>query len=163
MRTLHLLFVDDDEEFLRAISTRLTLRNIHVAAFGNGAEALAAAGKDAFDVAVLDLKMPGMNGEDLLQRLKNGQPLLEVIILTGHGSIRSAVECTRTGAYDYLQKPCDFETLLHNIAGAFAKRLKSENAQDASLVDGIVSQFEDSGSLELIKELQKINRSYNRE
>jgi len=163
VRTLHLLFVDDDEEFLRAISTRLTLRNIHVAAFGNGAEALAAAGKDAFDVAVLDLKMPGMNGEDLLQRLKNGQPLLEVIILTGHGSIRSAVECTRTGAYDYLQKPCDFETLLHNIAGAFAKRLKSENAQDASLVDGIVSQFEDSGSLELIKELQKINRSYNRE
>ena len=159
MRTLKLLFVDDDEKFLQAMSTRLTLRNIHVAAFTNGAEALAAAGEEAFDVAMLDLKMPGMNGEDLLQRIKEIQPLLEVIILTGHGSIRSAVECTQTGAYDYLQKPCDFETLLRNIAGAFAKRLKSEKTQDASLVDGIVSQFGDSGSLELIKELQKINRS----
>jgi DNA-binding NtrC family response regulator len=153
-----LLFVDDDEQFLRAMTTRLTLRGFQVASFSQSVEARKISLLEQFDVAMIDLKMPGLDGEDLLQILKQAQPLLEVVILTGHGTIKSAVECTRTGAYDYLQKPCEFESLLKCLANAFAKRLRNERKENIPLVDEIMAKFGDSGALELLKSLQQINR-----
>lgn len=69
----------------------------------------------------VDLKMPGMTGEKLLQALKEEHPLIEVIILTGHGTIDSAAQCTRDGAYSYLQKPCELDQILETLVAAYKK------------------------------------------
>ena len=92
----------------------------------NGKAAIEAASRQAFDLALVDLKMPGMSGEEVIDLLKKNDPYIEVVILTGHGSIDSAVYCTKLGSYSYLQKPCDTEELLSAIKGAYQKRVQQK-------------------------------------
>jgi DNA-binding NtrC family response regulator len=119
--------VDDEEKFIKSMAERLKLRDFEVFAFGNAADALEAMKqKDTCDVALIDLKMPGMDGEQLLKELKTHIPEMEDIILTGHGSIESAKRTTRAGAYEYLQKPCDLDDVISSITSAYSYPLSTQ-------------------------------------
>ncbi|MFC1597347.1 response regulator [Planctomycetota bacterium] len=123
---INLLIVDDEEQFLRSTTKRLEVRGFHVIAVDRGEKAVEAARIEPIDVALVDLKMPGMHGEQTLKALKKEHPWMEVVILTGHGSVDSAVECTKSGAYSYLQKPCEWERLLSVLAEAYKKKVMNK-------------------------------------
>jgi len=127
--SIRLLIVDDERPFLEALGERLELRGFAVTTAASGEDALALYTDDNFDLALVDLKMAGMDGQELLARLKAAHPDLEVIILTGHGSLRSAVECTRLGAFSYLPKPYDLDELLAVLRDAYAQRLRRRFAE----------------------------------
>jgi two-component system NtrC family response regulator len=129
-KKIKLLIVDDEEDFLNTIAERLGMRDFDIATASEGDLAVKVAKKEKFDVAILDMKMPGMDGLELLQILKKKHKFLEVIILTGHGAIDSAVEATKLGAYSYLEKPCDFEKLLEVLQNAFEARLRKKFEHD---------------------------------
>lgn len=125
---IRLLIVDDEEPFVAALQERLALRGFAVATAPGGAEALALCADDRFDLALVDLKMPGMDGQELLTRLKAAHEFLEVVILTAHGTLGSAVECAKLGAFSYLAKPCEMEQLLEVLRDAYAQRLRRKFA-----------------------------------
>lgn len=112
---IKVLLVDDEQGFADVIAKRMSKRNISVTKTYCGAEALRALRKSDFDVVVLDLKMEDMDGIEVLKILKNMDPDLSVIMLTGHGSEKAAEEGIQLGATDYLTKPCDFEVLVEKI------------------------------------------------
>ncbi len=123
---IKLLLVDDEVKFLESIAKRLELKNFEVTTASNGQEAIAATEKGLFDVAVVDFKMPGMDGTQVLKTLKANHKYLEIIMLTGHATIDSAVECTKLGAFKYLEKPYNFEKLVEAITEAYEVRLKKK-------------------------------------
>lgn len=125
-RKINLLIVDDETQFLNSISRSLELRDFKVLTASSGDEALALAGAHPVDIALVDLKMPGIDGQQTLEALKASHPWMEIIILTGHGSIDSAAACTRSGAYAYLQKPCEFERLLEALADAYKQKVMNQ-------------------------------------
>jgi len=115
-----ILIVDDEERFRLTLSKRLAERGLEVGATaGTGKEALQEIGGKAYYVVILDVKMPGMDGIQTLGEIKKINPHIEVILLTGHASVDSAVDGMRLGAYDYLMKPCDIEVLMGKINGAY--------------------------------------------
>lgn len=114
-----ILIVDDEERFRTTLTKRLTERQLDVTSVGSGTDAIAEIKKKLFDVIVLDVKMPGLDGIETLSEIKKINPGVEVLLLTGHASVDSAVDGMRLGAYDYLLKPCEIETLLEKINGAF--------------------------------------------
>jgi DNA-binding NtrC family response regulator len=123
---IKLLIVDDEVQFLNALARRLELRDFVVTKAANGEEAIQAISREKFDLALLDLKMPGMDGMEVLRLLKKGHKYLEVIILTGHGSLDSAMECTQLGAYGYVPKPYELEQLIKILKDAYEKRIKKK-------------------------------------
>lgn len=156
-KKIRLLFVDDEEKFLDNMTTRLRLRDIEVSSFTNGQDAMESVEQGArFDVALLDLKMPGMDGEELLNLLKKKDPSIEVVILTGHGSIQSAANLTRSGAYEYLLKPCELDNVIEAITNAFSKRLKAKSAEHAKKVEAVMNQAVGMSPMEILSELRKL-------
>lgn len=157
---IRLLFVDDEEKFLNNIALSLRMRYIEVSAFTSGKEALEEikAGR-RFDVALLDLKMPGMDGEELLSHIKAYDPTIEVVILTGHGSIQSAANLTRSGAYEYLLKPCDLNDVIMAITNAFSKRVKARNEQFAVRVEEVMQRAVGMSPIAILNELKKIHET----
>ena len=129
-KQIKLLIVDDDEKFLSIVSERLGLKDFNVTVAAEGAQAIKAAKKNKFDVALLDLKMPGMDGMELLKILKKKHKFLEIVILTGHASIDSAVEAGKLGASGYLEKPYKVEHLLETLKDAYRTRLKKKFEHD---------------------------------
>jgi DNA-binding response OmpR family regulator len=123
MKKIKLLLVDDEAEFLDTLVDRLDLRDLKTDVAHNGKEALSAVDEEEPDVIVLDVKMPGMDGIEVLQRVKKAYPHVEVIILTGHGSEQDEERARALGAFDYLRKPADLQTLLGRIRNAFKKRM----------------------------------------
>jgi len=123
---INLLIVDDEEQFLQSITKSLQVRDFNVIAVNRGEKAIEAARKNSIDVALVDLKMPGINGEETLKALKAEHKWMEVIILTGHGTIDSAVECTKSGAYSYLQKPCSLDELLESLISAYKNKVMNK-------------------------------------
>jgi DNA-binding NtrC family response regulator len=122
------LVVDDDESFRSLVTDRLVRTGHRVASAPDGARALELL--DGVDVALIDLLMPGMDGLELLRRIRGKRPDVGVILLTGHGTIDSAVEAMKAGAIDYLQKPCSLAEVEARIAqAADRRRLSRENAQ----------------------------------
>jgi DNA-binding NtrC family response regulator len=113
-----LLLIDDEEAFVRVLTKRMTKRQIDVTPAFSGTEALQRMRQGDFDVAMLDLKMEGMDGIEVLKILKKMVPELPVIMLTGHGCQVSAKDALANGAFDYLSKPYDFEDLLQKIREA---------------------------------------------
>ena len=116
------LLVDDEESFVEALGKRLNGRGLKVETSDSGEDAVAKAKRQAFDVVVLDLAMPGMDGIETLKRLLEIDADLQIILLTGHGSIEKAVEATKLGAMDFLQKPASLSDLLELINQASEKR-----------------------------------------
>lgn len=129
-RGMKLLIVDDEVKFLQSISKRLALKDIDVTTASTGKEAVEASNKGKFDVAILDLKMPDIDGTEMLKTLKARHKFLQIIMLTGHASIDSAVECTKLGAFDYLEKPYEFEKLLEILQKAYEARLRKKFERD---------------------------------
>ena len=122
--TIRLLVVDDEEQFLKTISKLLKRRGFTITAVSTGEQALEVARKEEFHVALVDLKMPGMDGEQLLEALKKEHQCIEVIILTGHGSIDSGIRTTKLGVHSYLEKPCELDTLLYVLKGVRRRHIK---------------------------------------
>ena len=123
---INVLIVDDEVQFLESMTKRLTVRGFNVIAVDRGEKALEAAKNHPIDVALLDLKMPEMDGEQTLKALKREHKWMEIIILTGHGSIESAVQLTKSGAYSYLQKPCDWDRLFGILVEAYKKKVMNK-------------------------------------
>src|SRR6478735_9275661 len=125
---IDLLVVDDDLEFRETLVTRFARGGFAVQSAGNGEDALGLAQRRNFDVAIFDMMMPGMSGLELLKRYKESHPECEIILLTGQGSIESAVEAMKLGAYDYLQKPFALKELEEVAEKAFERCvLRKEN------------------------------------
>ena len=126
MEHLKLLLVDDEERFLTTTQKLLTKKGLEVFTASNGKDALDMLNNKTIHVVILDVKMPGMDGNTVLRKIKEIHPLVEVIMLTGHGTIESAVEGLKNGAADYLVKPADIEELATKAEEAFEKRKKQE-------------------------------------
>jgi DNA-binding NtrC family response regulator len=122
-----ILLVDDEKDFVEILAMRLTEAGENVTAAYNGQECLNKLKEDDYDVVILDIKMPGMDGIATLRQIKQQAPLVEVILLTGHGTTQTAVEGMKLGAYDYLLKPAEFEDLAVKLEGA---RKKKEEQQE---------------------------------
>lgn len=118
MADLKLLLVDDEVEFLEPMEARLKRRKIACFTAESGAAALELLGQQTFDCAVVDVKMPGMDGLDLLRRMRKDYPALPVILLTGHASVELGVQGMELGAHEYLMKPIDLDELLGTIRRA---------------------------------------------
>lgn len=136
-KPIKLLLVDDEVEFLESLSQRLSLRDFEVTTATEGKQAVKAAKKGQFDVAILDLRMPGMDGTEVLKTLKKKHKWLEVIMLTGHGSVDSAVEAGKLGAFTYLEKPMDFDRLVDVLKDAYTARLKKKFEHDKKRMEDI--------------------------
>lgn len=132
MEEFSVLLVDDEEDFLRTIIKRLAKRGLKVQGASRGEQALAMLAEEPRDVVVLDVKMPGMDGLEVLRRIKAEWPSTEVIMLTGHASIDAAMEGMNRGAFDYLMKPADLEDLLYKLEDAYRKKSINDNRQSAS-------------------------------
>ena len=123
---VRLLLIDDEKDFVNILSKRLKRRNMDVKKAFSGTEAIQTLRGQAFDVAVLDLKMEDMDGIEVLKMLKIMDPRLAVIMLTGHGSAEAAEQGIKLGAFDYLTKPCELEELLGKIMAAYAHHKQDE-------------------------------------
>jgi DNA-binding NtrC family response regulator len=152
-KKIKLLIVDDEEDFLKSIAERLGMRDFDVTTAADGKLAVKVAKKGKFDVAILDMKMPGMDGMELLQILKKKHKFLEVIILTGHGAIDSAVEATKLGAYSYLEKPYDFEKLLNVLKDAYEARLRKKFEKDKKRMDELEMLSMGTSPMSILKSL----------
>lgn len=116
------LLVDDEEIFLRNMSKLLTARGYKAYTADGGDAAIRVLEKQPVDVIVLDLRMPGMDGLTTLREIQKLELFTQTLILTGHGSIDSALEAIKLGAYDYLTKPCEIDDLIAKIEGAWEKK-----------------------------------------
>lgn len=154
---IKILIVDDEVKFLDSIAQRLELRDFDVTKSTDGEEAIEVAKNEKFDLALLDLKMPGINGKEVLEILKKEHKFLEVIILTGHGSLDSAVECTKLGAFSYLPKPYELENLLEVLRQAYEARLKKKFEADQARLEKMMRLATGLGPLEIMRELRKID------
>jgi len=119
---LTVLVADDEIEFASTLVARLRLRNFQAAMTNSGKATLAAIEQKRPDVLVLDLKMPDLDGLEVLASLHEKYPTLAVIILTGHGSFEAGRKGMELGAYDYIMKPVDLNLLLEKIEGAFQSK-----------------------------------------
>ena len=155
-RKIKLLIVDDETRFLNTLTQRLNLRDFEVTPVENGKLALEAADREEFDLALVDLKMPGMSGEQVLEELKKRHPLIEVVILTGHGSIDSAVMCTQAGSYGYLQKPCDTDDLLDVLREAYQNRVRKKLAITEEKLEQLMGIAMGESPLGILRRLREI-------
>ena len=134
------LIVDDEEEFVQALSERLIMRDYDVTTSLRGEDAVEKVRDFNFDVVVLDVSMPGMNGVETLREVKKLKPLTEVIMLTGHATVDSAIDGMKLGALDYLIKPCETEELITKINKAHDRKAEhEERIRDAKVKDIISS------------------------
>ena len=156
---INLLIVDDEEQFLNSISKSLELRDFDVIAVNRGEKAIEAARKNPIDVALVDLKMPGINGEETLKALKAEHPWMEVIILTGHGTIDSAAECIKGGAYSYLQKPCNLDQILEGLKNAYKKKVMSKKKIEENKMDELLKLSISSSPLGILRKLREMDKA----
>ena len=119
---INVLLVDDELDFLQATSPPLTRRGFNVIRAENGVEALKILETIETDVVVLDMKMPGLDGETVFQRIKDSWPTLPVVILTGHGTVQQAFEISRDGVFEYLTKPCSIDEMAETLRRATKTR-----------------------------------------
>ncbi len=154
---INLLIVDDEEQFLNSISRSLAMRDFNVIAVSRGDLALEAARKEPIDIALVDLKMPGMDGQETLETLKREHQWMEIVILTGHGTIDSAAACTRSGAYSYLQKPCEFEQLLEALIRAYKQRVMNKQKLEDEKMSQLMKISMSSSPKEILRRLREID------
>lgn len=127
MKRINVLAVDDEHDFLKLLVRRLGKRNVDMAQASSGAQALQHLASHPVDVVLLDVKMPGMDGIETLKEIRKRHPEVEVVMLTGHGSVASGLEGMSLGAYDYVLKPFTIDDLLERILAAYERaRLRKE-------------------------------------
>ncbi|MBN2418946.1 MAG: response regulator [Deltaproteobacteria bacterium] len=127
MNNPFVLLVDDEVAFVDTIKKRLVKRDLNVISAHSGADALESIKQNRnLDVVILDVKMPGMDGIDTLKEIKKDYPLVEVIMLTAHATVETAIEGMKRGAFDYLMKPCEIDQLVFKVSEATAKKRSHE-------------------------------------
>ena len=155
---INLLIVDDEEQFLNSISKSLELRDFKVIAVNRGEKAIEAARNNSIDIALVDLKMPGINGEETLKKLKAEHEWMEVVILTGHGTIDSAAECMKSGAFFYLQKPCDLDQILEVLKNAYKEKVMNRKKIEEEKMDALLKLSLSSSPLGILRKLKKMDK-----
>jgi two-component system, OmpR family, response regulator len=135
MEDFKVLIVDDELDFLETIVKRLKRRKVDATGIDSGIKALKLLEEEHFDVVILDVRMPGMDGIETLKEMKKKQPLMEVIMLTGHASVESGVQGMHYGAFDYVMKPADIDELLEKIHEAYARKALHEKKVQATTAD----------------------------
>ena len=158
---IKLLLVDDEEDLITFLAQRLRRRQMDVETATNGADAVAIAEKGPVHVAVVDLKMPGMSGIEVIEKLKEHHPFLEAIMLTGHGSQDSAYEAGRLQAYRYLLKPYDFDELYELILAAAEERRRKMHEEFTKKRQKMVDQG--LSTRDLLEETEKLRREYEQD
>jgi DNA-binding NtrC family response regulator len=135
MAKANILLVDDEQRFVETLTKRLSKREFKISAAYDGPGALDALSADGtLEVVILDVKMPGMDGIEALREIKARHPLVEVIMLTGHATVETAIEGMKLGAFDYLMKPCDIDQLVTKVEDAAGrKREQDEKIMQARL------------------------------
>ncbi len=126
LENFSILFVDDETEFLQTLLKRMKKRVSGAFGAANGDEALSFLEHNPVDVVVLDVRMPGMDGIEVLREIKKRYPLIEVIMLTGHASMEVAIQGMDLGAFDYLMKPMDIDELLYKVQDACQNKALQE-------------------------------------
>jgi DNA-binding NtrC family response regulator len=154
---INLLIVDDEVQFLESIKKSLEVRDFRVIAVDRGEKAIQAARDNPIDVALVDLKMPGINGEETLKALKAEHKWMEVVILTGHGTIDSAVECTKSGAFSFLQKPCNLDDLLEALKDAYKKKVMNRKKIEEKKMDELLKISISGSAREILRRLREID------
>ena len=129
MEQVKVLVVDDESDFLETIVKRLQRRKINATGVDSGKGALELLETETFDVVVLDVLMPGMDGIETLKHMKKRKPFVEVIILTGHASVESGIQGMQHGAFDYVMKPADLDELITKIREAYERKTIHEGRQ----------------------------------
>jgi DNA-binding response OmpR family regulator len=124
----NILLVDDEVEFASTLAERLELRGINARVAYDGESALKAVAENEPQVMVLDVMMPGLKGLDVLQRVREGHPQVQVILLTGQGKTRDGIDGMRYGAFAYLMKPLDLDELIRTLGEAINTRQGTPNA-----------------------------------
>lgn len=134
------LLVDDEHDFLLTLSERLKMRGLRVDIALGGEQALQKISSELFQVIIVDLSMPGMDGLETTQRIKEMNPSLEVIILTGHGTVRSGVDAMKIGVSDFIEKPVEINNLLGKIRIARDRFEKSQSEITRTVLTGIATR-----------------------
>ena len=154
-KPIRLLIVDDEEAYRNLLSERFSMVGCSVTLSATGEDALEKMKAEPFDVGILDIRMPGMDGIDLFKKSREYQPLTEIIFLTGQATVDVAIEAMKLGAYDFLTKPCQLSELQAVIQKAYEKKLLSEKLNrhhELQLRAGIVNLVGESRSMRQIKE-----------
>jgi DNA-binding NtrC family response regulator len=125
MSKIRVLLVDDEEDYVKTMAERMDMRDLQSTVALSGEEALEVLETDPPDVIVLDLRMPGMHGMEVLEKVKRDHPHIQVIILTGHGGEKEEKEARRLGAFEYVQKPADLGSLVDTIQGAWRRSIQA--------------------------------------
>ncbi|MDK9707223.1 MAG: response regulator [Desulforhopalus sp.] len=134
MTEFSVLVVDDEQEFRDITLKRLERRGLEVRGAESGEKALEILEHNAVDVVVLDVKMQGLDGIETLRRIRKMKPLVEVVLLTGHASVDSGIEGMKLGAFDYLMKPIELESLLEKLTDAYEKkRIQQDKIEQAQI------------------------------
>lgn len=132
------LLVDDEEEFIELMSQRLETKGLKVVAVTSGEKALVEIEDHNFDVAVVDLAMPGIDGIETLKQMKEKRGDIEVIMLTGQATVQSGIEAMKHGAIDFLEKPVDLTVLLEKIRLAKKERMRGLEKKSAEEMKNIL-------------------------
>ncbi len=132
------LLVDDEEEFIDLMSQRLETRGLKVVTVSSGEAAVTTVADQSFDVAIVDLAMPGIDGIETLKQLKAERPDIEVIMLTGQATVKSGIEAMKYGASDFLEKPVDLNVLMEKIWAAKRERMRSLEKKSAEELKNIL-------------------------
>lgn len=146
MEQIKILLVDDEKEFVETLADRIKLRDHKAEVALNGEQALKKLDDQIPDVVVLDLKMPGIDGMEVLRRIRKAYPKVQVIMLTGHGSEKHKNEAKKLGAFEYLQKPVDIDTLMKKVKLAYKSKFERSM---------VAATFAEAGEFDTAKEILK--------
>lgn len=149
MKEFKVLMVDDEEDFVRTLDERMKMRNLDSNVALSGEQALEILEKEVPDVMLLDLKMPGMDGMEVLKRAREAFPGVQVVMLTGHGSEQDEAEARRLGVFEYLRKPVPIENLMKVLKAAYQKKLQESM---------VAATFAEAGEFETAQELMDKSR-----
>jgi DNA-binding NtrC family response regulator len=156
-----LLLVDDEQDLVTYLGQRLEKRGILVHGVTSGPDAVAAARDEIFDVAVIDLQMPHMDGIEVMRQLNTLQPFLQIIMLTGHGSHESAWEAGKLHAFRYLIKPYEFANMLELIEEAHAARLTALGKAFQEKFEELIAR--NASAREIMTESERLRREYEQD
>lgn len=131
MEKFRVLVVDDEIDFLETIVKRLQKRGLDATGVDSGVKALKLLEGEHFDVVILDVKMPGMDGLDTLKEMKRKRPFMEVIMLTGHASVESGMQGIQFGAFDYVMKPANLDELMEKMTQAYERKTLHEERKSS--------------------------------
>jgi DNA-binding response OmpR family regulator len=137
---IRLLLVDDEKDFVEPLAERLETRGFKVKTATSGDEAISSIEKEEIDVVILDVLMPGKDGIETLREIKRMKPLIEVIMLTGHATVQTAIQGMKLGAYDYLMKPTDINDLVEKVQMAHRRKAEQEERIRQAEVEHIIKR-----------------------